>query len=502
MTDRWYDGAVIYQVYPRSFADANGDGIGDLPGIAARIDHVAGRGGLGVDGIWISPFYPHGGVDGGYDVTDHVAVAAEYGRLADVDRIVANAHRRGLRVILDLVVGHTSDRHPWFVASRASPTDPKRDWYLWADGRPGGAPPSNWVAEFGGSAWTRDAESGQWVHHSFFSEQPDLNWRNPAVLGAMAEVMRFWLERGIDGFRLDAMQYLLKDTRLRDNPPATRVLSPWGAEPGGLRRRWTRDQRGIAGIARRLRQVSDDYPDTILLGELYGPADRVAAAFGRRLGDGVHLALDHQIARSPWDAVAFRRAIAAAERHLPPPRAPTWAFSNHDVSRHATRWGPSRTRLAALILLTLRGTVSLYQGEEVGMEDVPPAAPWSTNDRAGRDPARSPMDWERVAHQRSDPHSLLTLYRSLIALRRRSTALRRGTLTLKRDMPRGVLAYERAEGGERLLLVGNMGTARVRVHLPADTVVRPVALTREAGVLIEGRWLTLSPHEGVLLRLA
>lgn len=499
MTGPWYDGAVLYQVYPRSFADSNGDDIGDLPGVAAQLDHV-GPGGLGADAIWLSPFYPHGGVDGGYDVTDHLAVAPEYGRLSDVDRILADAHRLGLRVILDLVVGHTSDQHPWFVASRASRTDPKRDWYLWADGRPGGAPPSNWVAEFGGSAWTLDATSRQWFHHSFFPEQPDLNWRSPAVRRAMADVMRFWLERGADGFRLDAMQYLLKDPQLRDNPPATRVLEPWGSEPGGLRRRWTRDQRGVAGIVRGLRQVSDEHPDTVLLGELYGPADRVAAAFGGTRGGGVHLALDHQIAKSAWDAVAFRRAIAAAERHLPAPRAPTWAFSNHDISRHATRWGPARARLAALILLTLRGTVSLYQGEEIGMEDVPPAAPWATNDRAGRDPARSPMDWARVKEQRNDPQSLLTLYRSLIVLRRRSPALHRGTLTLVRDFPRGVLAYERAAGRERLLVVANMGRSAVRVPLPAGIDRRPLAAT-VGDLAVDGRHLLLAPDEGVVLRL-
>ncbi len=420
MSERWWDGSVIYQVYPRAFADTNGDGIGDLPGVAAHLDHLAGPRGLGVDAFWLSPFYPHGGVDGGYDITDFTDVSPEFGSLTDVERMLAASHERGLRVLVDLVPGHTSDRHPWFAAARSSRTDPKRAWYLWADGRPDGGPPNNWVAEFGGPAWTLDPATGQWYHHSFYPEQPDLNWRNPAVRAAIGKVMRFWLDRGVDGFRVDALQYLIKDARLRDNPAAGRPRPPWPAEPGGLRRRWSRDQRGVIGVLRGLRGVADAYPGTILLGELYGPADRVAAAFGGTRRDGVHLALDHQLAKSPWDAAAFRRAIAAAERYLPPPLAPTWAFSNHDLSRHATRWGTDRVRLAALILLTLRGTICLYQGEEIGMVDVPPNARsrWSTHDRAGRDPARAPFDWDEARRQRRDKSSLLTFYRSLIDLRR------------------------------------------------------------------------------------
>jgi alpha-glucosidase len=507
MTEPWYDGAVVYQVYPRSYADSDGDGIGDLLGVAAHLDRLTGPRGLGVDAIWLSPFYPHGGVDGGYDVTDHTAVSPEYGRLTDVDHVLAHAHERGLRVVLDLVVGHTSDHHPWFIGARASRTDPRRDWFLWADGRPEGGPPSNWVAEFGGSAWTLDSASGQWFHHSFFPEQPDLNWRSPAVRAAMAQVMRFWLDRGVDGFRLDAMQYLLKDTRLRDNPPARSTRAPWDAEPGGLQRRWTRDQRGISGIVRGLRQVSDAYPGMILLGELYGPVDRVAAAFGGARGDGVHLALDHQLAKSAWDAGAFRRAIAAAERHMAAPRSPTWAFSNHDLSRHATRWGMARTRIAALILLTLRGTISLYQGEEIGMVDVAPGppnapSPWSTNDRAGRDPARSPVDWAEAARQQQDPDSLLAFYRALIGLRRASPALRHGTLNLLRDLPSGVLGYERAGGTERLLVLANMRSAPARVRLPvAGDPELVIGTTTPAEPSGKDGQLVLGPDEGVLLRL-
>ncbi|MEK6192016.1 MAG: alpha-amylase family glycosyl hydrolase [Chloroflexota bacterium] len=470
MTLSWADGAVLYQVYPRAFADADGDGIGDLPGVAARLDHLAGPpDSLGVDAIWLSPFYPHGGVDGGYDVTDFTGVAPEYGTLADVDRLLAASHGRGVRVLLDLITGHTSDRHPWFAAARASRAAASRDWYLWADPRPGPAPPTNWVAAFGGPAWTLDPGSGQFFHHSFYSEQPDLNWRNAAVREEMAKAMRFWLDRGVDGFRVDAIEFLIKDRQLRDNPPAGPPLPPWSPEPGGLRRRRTRNQPGVAGVLRHLRRVTDEYPDRILLGELYAPARQVAAALGRARGDGLHLGLNHQLAKSGWDAKAFRRAIAAAERHLAPPLSPTWAFSNHDLSRHATRWGPERTRLAALILLTLRGTVCLYQGEEIGMTDVAPGprADRPRADRARRDPARGPFDWDEATRQRDDHESLLALYRVLIELRRRSPAMRHGALSLLRGLPPGVLGYQRLLGAEELTVLANMNHRPAVVRLPS-----------------------------------
>ncbi len=367
-------------------------------------------------------------------------------------------------------------------------------------------PPTNWVAEFGGPAWTLDPATGQWYHHSFYPAQPDLNWRNPAVRAAMAEVMRFWLDRGVDGFRVDAIQYLIKDARLRDNPPGGVARPPWPAEPGGLRRRWSRDQRGVIGVLRQLRLVADAYPGTALLGELYGPADRVAAAFGGARRDGVHMALDHQIAKSPWDAAAFRRAIAAAERHLPPPLAPTWAFSNHDLSRHATRWGVARARLAALLLLTLRGTICVYQGEEIGMVDVPPGArsPWSTHDRAGRDPARSPFDWDEVARQQSRS----ALAPGVLSVPHRSPAEDPGAPA--RDAHPAARPADRCarlrtrRRQERLLVMANMGATRGS-HPAAGRrrrASRTLAATATAPEpRIEHGRLTLDPDEGMLLRL-
>jgi alpha-glucosidase len=495
----WWDGSVIYQVYPRAFADGNGDGAGDLPGVLARLDHLTGQAdSVGVDAVWISPFYPHGGVDGGYDITDHTAIAPEFGSLADFDRLLAACHARGLRVLLDLVPGHTSDRHRWFASARASRTSSQRDWYLWADPAPGGGPPNNWIAEFGGSAWTWVETTGQFFHHSFYPEQPDLNWRNPAVRDAMADVMRFWLDRGVDGFRVDAIQSLIKDRRLRDNPPAGRPRAPWPPEPGGLRRRWSRDRPEVSGILRDLRRIADGYDDRILVGELYAPADRLGAALGGARRDGLHLALDHQLARSAWDAAAFRRALAAAERHVTPPRSVSWAFSNHDLSRHATRWGREQSRLAALILLTLRGTICLYQGEEVGMTDVAPP-PDSVLDRAGRDPSRSPFDWGAAARQRDDPDSILSLYRELLDLRRRSTAIRRGTLTLLRGLPSGVLGYERMNAGERVTVLANMGDQSTTIRLAADIPTRPLLTTGPGQAEFAAGRLALAAGAGVVL---
>ncbi|MGH2462557.1 MAG: alpha-amylase family glycosyl hydrolase [Candidatus Limnocylindria bacterium] len=497
MTPSWADGAVLYQIYPHAFADANGDGIGDLAGVIARLDHLAGDpSGLGVDAVWLSPIYPHGGVDGGYDVTDHAAVAPEFGSLADLDRLLAECHARRLRVLLDLVTGHTSDRHPWFTAARASRASASRDWYLWADPRPGPAPPTNWVAEFGGSAWSLDPISGQYFHHSFYPEQPDLNWRNPAVRAAMGAAMRFWLDRGVDGFRVDALEFLIKDRRLRDNPPAGPPRPPWSPEPGGLQRRRTRNQPGVAGVLRHLRGICDEYPDRVLLGELYSPALRVAASLGGARGPGLHLALDHQLAKSPWQASSFRRAIAAAERHLAPPRSPTWAFSNHDLSRQATRWGPGRARLAALILLTLRGTVCLYQGEEIGMTDAPMAA--GGPDRAGRDSARAPFDWDEAARQRDDPNSLLALYRRLIDLRH-TPVMRHGTLELLRGLPTGVLGYERIRGVRRVTVLANMGDRRTSIRLRPGSRTKVLLATHAGQLALSSARVELAPDQGVLL---
>lgn len=520
----WWEGAVIYQCYPRSFMDSDGDGIGDLAGITTRLDHLRGSDhALGVDAIWLSPIYPHGGVDGGYDVIDHAAIAPEFGSLEDFDRLVTEAHARGLRVLLDLVVGHVSDQHQWFAEARSSRDAPRRNWFIWADPRPDGGPPTNWVAIFGGASWTLDPGTGQYYYHTYYREQPDLNWRNPEVRRAVANVLRFWLDRGIDGFRVDAAQNLVKDDRLRDNPPATRRVMPFPFEPGGLARRWTSHLPGARTVLRGFRSVVNEYPGTFLLGEVYAPPERLAAYLRAGGGEGLHAILDMELGLSDWDARAITRAIRRAERHLSHPLAPTWNLSNHDLSRHATRWGPQRSRLAALILLSLRGTVCLYQGEEIGMTDHP-AVPQPMADRFGRDPCRTPMQWSpapnggfstgrpwlplndpertNVAGQVDEPGSLLSLYRKLIRVRRTSPAIRHGSLTLLEGFPRDVVGWERNADGERILVLANLGKQAVEIAGLATGQARILAATDDRAGTISLDRLAVGPNEGIVLRLA
>jgi alpha-glucosidase len=519
----WWDGAVIYQCYPRSFMDSNGDGIGDLAGITSQLDHLRGSDhALGVDAIWLSPIYPHGGVDGGYDVIDHGALAPEYGALTDFDRLVAEAHARGLRVLLDLVVGHVSDRHPWFLEARASRDSARRDWFIWAEPRPGGGPPTNWVSIFGGPSWTFDFETEQYYYHTYYPEQPDLNWRNPEVRRAVADVLRFWLDRGIDGFRVDAAQNLVKDERLRDNPPAKRRVKPFPPEPGGLARRWTSHLPGARSVLRGFRSVVGEYPDTFLLGEVYAPPERLASYLRDGGGEGLHAILNMELGLSDWDPRAIVRAIRRSERHLVYPMGPTWNLSNHDLSRHATRWGPERSRLAALILLTLRGTVCLYQGEEIGMTDHP-AVPQPMVDRWGRDPCRTPMQWTpaadggfstgrpwlplndpgrtNVAGQLGDPGSLLSLYRKLIRMRNTSPAIRHGSLALLSGLPRDVVGWERIGDGERVLVLGNLGDRSVEISGREAGRARILAATDDRVGTVKLDRLALGPNEGLVLRV-
>jgi alpha-glucosidase len=515
---------VIYQVYPRSFADANGDGIGDLAGLMAHLDHLAGgKDSLGVDAVWLSPIYPSPLADFGYDISDFTGVAREYGTLADLDRLVEACHARGLRLLLDLVPCHTSNEHPWFVESRSSRASPRRDWYTWADPGRDGGPPNNWISSFGGSAWELDAASGQYYLHTFYPEQPDLNWRNPEVADAIAGVLRFWFERGVDGFRVDAIIHAIKDSQLRDNPPARAPIPPFPADPSGHDPVWTVDRPEVPDVIRVLRRVANEHPGRLLIGEAYLPVERLARYLGDGARDGFQRAFDFELSVIPWGAEPLRSTIERAERFTPPDVEPTWALSNHDLSRHATRFGEDRTRLAALLLLSLRGTICLYAGEEIGMVDGPESRT-PLHDRFGRDRQRTPMQWDaspsggftagdpwlplvdpaarNVAGQSRDPGSLLNHYRRLLALRRTSTALRRGALSLVAGMPPDLLAWTRTSDGERILMIANMGDAPSSVDLSrigSDGAVMAGTGSRQ-GLLPLGN-LQLDPLEGLLVRL-
>jgi alpha-glucosidase len=472
VTQRWWQSAVVYQIYPRSFLDTNGDGVGDLEGIRGKLDHIAG---LGVDAIWLSPFFPSPMADFGYDVADYCDVDPLFGTLADFDRLLAEAHARGLRVLIDWVPNHSSAQHPWFVESRSSRDNPKRDWYIWRD------QPNNWIAAFTrDSAWTWDEATGQHYLHLFLPEQPDLNWENPEVVEAMHDVLRFWLDRGVDGFRIDVVHGLGKDPALLDDPP----------ELAGIPRSGTNDDPRTHPLIRGFRKLLDSYPgDRVMVGEVFLlDTAKVATYYGD--GDELHLAFNFPPLFTAWDAAKWRRQISIAQAQLDPIDAwPTWVLSNHDNPRHRTRYGSeARARAAVVLLLTLRGTPFLYAGEEFGLEDAAvPAA--RVVDPGGRDGCRAPIPWTAAADHgwgvvdpwlpwppdaagrnaealEGDPSSILRLYREVLAARRESPALQRGDLTLL-DGPDGVLAYRRVHGDDARTVLINFTDQPVPVDLEA-----------------------------------
>jgi alpha-glucosidase len=520
----WWQTGTIYQIYPRSFQDSDGDGVGDIGGIIQRLAYLAE---LGVDAIWVSPIFPSPMADFGYDISDYCDIEPLFGDLKTFDRLVAKAHRLGLKVILDYVPNHTSDRHPWFAESRASRTNPKRDWYIWRDPGPDGAAPTNWVSEFGGSAWTRDARTGQFYYHAFLREQPDLNWRNPEVAAAMLAVLRFWLARGVDGFRVDAIHHLVEDEEFRDNPPNP----SWHARMSPARRllrTHTIDHPETHDAIAKMRLAVGEYGgDKLLIGEAYLPIDQLVAYYGADLR-GFHLPFNFHLLSTPWNPTAIAALVEAYEAKLPPGGWPNWVLGNHDRSRLATRVGRDQARVAAMLLLTLRGTPTIYQGDEIGMSDVPIPAdrvqdPWEKNVPGlglGRDPARTPMQWSGAAHggfsaaepwlpvsadfptvnvERlgSETNSILSLYRSLLALRRSEPALNAGVYAPVTATDQ-VLVYERRFGPRRLLIALNLTdreavtqTPHIRVLLstraraPREALSGSVGLAANEGLIAE-----------------
>lgn len=503
-------GAVVYQVYPRSFADSDGDGVGDLPGITAHLDHLAW---LGVDAIWLSPIFRSPMRDFGYDVSDHRAVDPVFGTLDDLDELLAAAHRLGIRVLLDYVPNHVSSDHPWFRAARASRDDPHRDWFIWRDPAPDGGPPNRLVSEFGGPAWTLDAAAGQYWFHTFLPEQPELDWRVPAVRSAMHDVLRFWFDRGVDGVRIDVAWLLAKDGAPWADDAALAVAG--GAEAAASTHG---DGPSTEALMAGLRDVADAYPDRLLIGEIYLPIPRLMRYYGPDR-DGLHLPFNFGLVTAPWESEAIRSLVAAYEAALPRGACPSWVLGNHDQSRVASRVGAAQARVAAMLLLTLRGTATLYYGDELGMEDVPVPAE-RVVDVAGRDRARSPMPWSpgrgagfttgdpwlplgpdadtrNVARLRADPASILALHRRLIALRRSEPTLAVGDLALV-DAPSGIVAFDRSDGARVVRVALNLTGSDGSVPSGAGwRVACSTALDRE-GELVDGV-VRLRPHEGLVL---
>ena len=520
----WWKSGIIYQIYPRSFQDSDGDGVGDLAGIEARLDHILS---LGVDAVWLSPIFPSPMADFGYDVADYCNIDPMFGDLAGFDRLLAAVHARGLKLILDFVPNHSSDQHPWVVASRSSRDDPKRDWYIWGDAQADGGPPNNWISDFGGSAWQWDDATEQYYLHAFLKEQPDLNWRNPDLRAAMMDVLRFWLDRGVDGFRIDVLWHIVKADGLPDNP-SNPHWTPAQTERDRLIQRHSTDQPEAHAISADMRALADSYRDRVLIGEIFLPNDRHARWYGTADRPQVHLPFNFQLIENAWDAATLARLIAEYEASLPPFGWPNWVIGSHDAPRIAARIGEAQARVAAMLLLTLRGTPTLYQGDEIGIArvDIPhdrirdPQHMRQPTLDIGRDRSRTPMPWDaspnagfssgepwlplnadwparNVAAQQDDAASMLTLYRALIALRRSTPALSIGSYhAAKAD--EDVLAYERQHSGDRLLIVLNLSANIRRLLLPPGTRIADVLASTLALTQVDG---SLRPNEAVILRL-
>jgi alpha-glucosidase len=530
MTATWWQTGVIYQVYPRSFQDTNGDGIGDLKGIERRLDYLAS---LGVDALWLSPIYPSPMADFGYDIADYCSVDARFGTLADFDELLVQAHAYGLKVLLDLVPNHTSDQHPWFTESRSSRNNPKRDWYIWRDPAADEGPPNNWISDFGGSAWEWDEGTGQYYYHAFLKEQADLNWRSRAVQAAMYDVMRFWLDRGVDGFRIDVLWHLVKAADFPDNPPNPDYQPAMG-DMHRVRQLHSTDQPEVHEIAADMRAIADSYGgngrgDRVLIGEIYLPVDRLMHYYGLKR-PGVHLPFNFQLINAPWEARSLSKLIAAYEAALPPGGWPNWVLGNHDRSRIATKHGQAQARVAAMLLLTLRGTPTLYYGDELGLSNVAIPADQVQDPRElrepglalGRDPVRTPMPWDwsenagfttgrpwlplnadwptrNSARMAEEPHSTLTLYRRLLAMRRTYPALSIGSFALL-EAEGDVLAYDRRYGAERLIVALNLGPRTQHLQLPDwASDAQPVLSTLADAAQPGHGALLLRGNEGVIL---
>ena len=468
---------------PRSFADSNGDGVGDLPGITDHLDHLSW---LGVDGIWLSPVTVSPNADWGYDVADFCAVQPDLGTAEQLDRLIDEARRRGLRVLMDLVPNHTSVQHPWFVDSRSSRNSRHRSWYVWADPKPDGGPPNNWVSSFGGSAWTLDDTTGQYYLHNHLVEQPDLNWWNDEVRRAFDGIMTYWLDRGVSGFRIDVCNIIIKDALLRDNPPSTES-DPLDVQLFGQRPVYNGNRPEVHEVIRHWRALIDDYAGGVLVGETpVEPVESLAAYYGNG-HDELHLAFNFPFISAPLAVEEMRTIVEDTERALPDGAWPVWTGSNHDMSRFATRWAggdQGRARVALVMLLGLRGTPVLYQGDEIGLPDTEltqtdlrdPLGVLYWPAYAGRDGMRTPMPWRdvpgggfteagvtpwlpfgdlsacNVEDQRSDPDSLLNLARDLIAWRRGHPDLQTGAYRSLASTP-GTWAWRRGEG---VTVVANM----------------------------------------------
>ncbi len=535
---QWWQKGIIYQIYPRSYQDSDGDGIGDLNGIRRRLDYLND---LNIDVIWLSPIYPSPMHDFGYDVADYCGIHPMFGIMDDFDDLLEDIHSREMKLILDLVPNHTSYEHEWFVESRSSRDNPKRDWYIWHDPATDGGPPNNWLGFFGGPAWTFDETTGQYYLHQFIKQQPELNYRNPEVLQAMLDNMRFWLDKGVDGFRIDVIWLMLKDDQFQDEPPNP----DWdGVKPhDSLKHIHSQNLPGVHQLIKAMRAVLDEYDDRMMVGEIYLPNDERAKYYGTPREDGsfdeCHLPFNFQLVELPWEAKTICDTVNAYYDSLPEGGWPNWVLGNHDKHRIATRVGTEQARIANMLLLTLWGTPTIYYGEEIGMENghIPPEYlqdPQAVNQPeiahiVGRDPERTPMQWDtspnagftpegvipwlpipsdhvmrNVKVQENDSASMLNLYRALTALRRSEPALSVGHYGSVKVREDGVFAYKRFEdGSDDFLVVLNFQDKPHLLDLSGivESGVIEISTWMDREGVVDLGSLHLAPDEGLVIRL-
>lgn len=532
---RWWERSVFYQIYPRSYRDTTGNGVGDLPGIIEKLDYLQT---LGVDAIWLSPIFPSPMKDFGYDVSDYTDIHPDFGTLETMGALIEAVHQRDLRLLLDFVPNHTSDQHEWFQESASSQMNAKRDWYIWRDAGPDGSLPNNWLSHFGGPAWTWHEDTQQYYLHSFLKQQPDLNWRNAEVVEAMHSVLRFWLDRGVDGFRVDAVLPIVKDDQFRNNPPRTEAgFGKDIGSAGNQIRIYNANRPELHSILREMRALVDSYPgDRVLLGEVYS-LDPVVTAQYYGSNDELHLVLNVTLVNLPWEAVKQQHYVEAFDRALPPGAQATLVIGSHDEPRLASRWGEQQARVAAIMLLTLRGTPIIYYGDEIGMLDaenagLDPQDPWPTLaglPHLSRDASRTPMQWDaspnvgfstgssladpwlpiharagelNVATQQADPRSIYNLYSALIELRKASPALFRGTYRSVANQPEGTYVYLRDWIDERFAVALNFNAEACKISLSGESTARVVLSSHlDRNGKEDMAEFSLRGNEGVVIRL-
>lgn len=523
----WFSGSVIYQIYPRSFYDTNNDGVGDLRGITQKLDYLAGSdGSLGVDAIWLSPFYESPMVDFGYDVADHCAIDPVFGTMADFSELIEKAHERGIRVILDFIPNHVSDQHEWFREARTSKSSPKRDWFVWRDPKNDGTPPSNWLSVFGGSAWEFDATSKQYYLHTFLKQQPDLNWDNPKVRGAMQDIMKFWLDKGADGFRVDSVCWLSKNAELQDDPTNHDFDPRTNSSYDSLDHIYSRDGTKLYPYLSELASVLDKYEDRVIVVEANPNLNKDKGyylSFYNNVRPHVMAPFNFAVLNMPWDAKSVKHYIDAFQKGLSSDNNPIYVLSNHDKPRIVTRLGGNAARTAAVLLLTLPGSPFVYYGDEIGMENgvvigssaLDPISGRETYTEAGRDPERTPMQWsdsanagfssvapwlpigkkylqDNVLSEEDDESSMLSLYKRLISLRRGCEAIHHGRY-VPFDVPeKDIFGFKRIVNDETIVVLLNFVAESRNVRIDGDILLSTCSNT-SAGVL--------APNEAQIIKL-